>query len=239
MNEPLDRRTRELVEAERVVPPLAAGARDRIRARVRSTLASPAPPAPPAAAAASGGLVKLALVLGGIALVVGPVFLITRSTDHAPTTPPPSRAMARLELGGAATAPRFPPPTAPIVIEPPAPAPVEAPIEAPPPAPIPSAELEPPAPPARDAASPEHERRVLERAQAAVALGDFAAALAATREHARRWPRGALTEEREVLRVRALVGQGDVEAARAAATSFRARFPRSIHRAAIDALSPP
>ena len=40
MNEALDRRTREVVEAERVVPPLAAGARDRIRARVRSTRAT-------------------------------------------------------------------------------------------------------------------------------------------------------------------------------------------------------
>jgi hypothetical protein len=72
------------------------------------------------------------------------------------------------------------------------------------------------------------ELRLLRQARAAVARGDFAAALSPIAEHTRRFKNGRLVEEREALRVKALVGLGRGEEARHAAADFRARFPRSV-----------
>jgi len=72
------------------------------------------------------------------------------------------------------------------------------------------------------------ELRVLERARAAVASGDFSAALRAVANHQRRFPAGRLQEEREALRVKALSGLGRSDEARRAAERFRERFPRSV-----------
>jgi DNA-directed RNA polymerase specialized sigma24 family protein len=105
--------------------------------------------------------------------------------------------------------------------------------------PTPAAELTPPAP-ARAASSkreppPWSSRRsyaaeleCLERAQVAFAGRDFRGALAATAEHARRFPGGSLAEEREALRVRSLAGAGRDDEARRAAATFGERFPRSV-----------
>ena len=68
----------------------------------------------------------------------------------------------------------------------------------------------------------------MRQARAAVARGDFTAALSPITEHARRFKNGRLVEEREALRVKALVGLGRGEEARHAAAAFRARFPRSV-----------
>ncbi len=56
---------------------------------------------------------------------------------------------------------------------------------------------------------------------------EFAAALAAVVEHARRFRSGRLTEEREALRVKALSGLGLRDEVRRAAAEFGARFPLS------------
>jgi hypothetical protein len=72
------------------------------------------------------------------------------------------------------------------------------------------------------------ELHLLRRARAAVARGDFAAALPPIAEHARRFKDGRLAEEREALRVKALAGLGRNEEARRAAAAFEARFPRSV-----------
>ena len=69
---------------------------------------------------------------------------------------------------------------------------------------------------------------VLQPAHAAHARGDFATALVLVAEHARRFPKGHLAEEREALRVRSLAGAGRTEEARRATAAFGARFPRSI-----------
>jgi len=74
----------------------------------------------------------------------------------------------------------------------------------------------------------EDELRLLRRARAAVAEGDFEGALRPIAEHARRFPDGALAEEREALRVKSLSTLGQVEEARRAASSFRRRFPHSV-----------
>jgi len=56
-----------------------------------------------------------------------------------------------------------------------------------------------------------------------------ARALELVAEHARRYPRGALTEEREVIAIDALVASERLEDAAARAGSFFADYPRSAH----------
>jgi hypothetical protein len=72
------------------------------------------------------------------------------------------------------------------------------------------------------------ELRLLESARQANARGDYASVLALAAEHERNYPRGRLTEEREVLRVKALVGLGRRAEARQAAGRFSRQFPRSV-----------
>jgi hypothetical protein len=72
------------------------------------------------------------------------------------------------------------------------------------------------------------ELRVLRLAREDLTRGDFAGALAAVAEHARRFRNGSLVEEREALRVKSLAGLGRHEDARRAAAEFHARFPHSV-----------
>jgi len=69
---------------------------------------------------------------------------------------------------------------------------------------------------------------LLQRAHAAYTRRDFSDALALVAEHARRFPRGHLAEQREALRVRSLVGSGRADEARRAAAAFAIQFPRSV-----------
>ena len=86
--------------------------------------------------------------------------------------------------------------------------------------------------------SPAAEIACLQRAQVAFASGDFLGALAASAEHARRFPVGLLAEERDALRVRSLAGAGRTDEARRAAVAFAARFPRSALLARRENLLP-
>jgi hypothetical protein len=69
---------------------------------------------------------------------------------------------------------------------------------------------------------------LLQRAHAAYTRNEFSSALALIAEHARRFPRGSLAEEREALRVRSLLGLGHREEAQRAAAAFAARFHHSV-----------
>jgi hypothetical protein len=83
----------------------------------------------------------------------------------------------------------------------------------------------------RQEAGPESYRVELElmrSAHTAYAAHDFTNALLLVGEHARRFPAGLLTEEREALRVRGLVGAGRLSEARRSAAAFATRFPRSV-----------
>src|SRR5664279_3795836 len=80
------------------------------------------------------------------------------------------------------------------------------------------------------------ELRFLDRARQADARGDYAAALTLANEHERRFPRGRLAEDREVLRIRAFVGLGRRSDARTTAAKFHRQFPRSVLSPRIDAL---
>ena len=87
---------------------------------------------------------------------------------------------------------------------------------------------------AATADSVREELRLLHRARAAVGRADYIAALLPIGEHARRFPDGRLTEEREALRVKSLAGLGRTEQARRAALRFEARFPRSVLSPAVS-----
>ena len=116
------------------------------------------------------------------------------------------------------------------------------------PAPSPSV-IEAPAPPPTVpvAVAPRVERddlpaelRWIERAQTALAANDPAAAQAALRGHARAFPRGHLSEEREALAVQVLCASGRADEARRAAAVFIARHPTSpqaarVRRTCVDA----
>src|SRR6185436_14136722 len=83
-------------------------------------------------------------------------------------------------------------------------------------------------PPPSQADLAQAELGLLSPARAAVARGDFAAALPPIGEHARRFSNGRLAEEREALRIKALSGLGRSSEARRAASAFQARFPQSV-----------
>ena len=85
-----------------------------------------------------------------------------------------------------------------------------------------------PKPNEESAATLEAEHRVLDEAHAAVVAGDYDKALAATAEHAARFPKGMLAEEREAIAIRALARLGRTEEARARLDKLRASHPQSF-----------
>lgn len=91
------------------------------------------------------------------------------------------------------------------------------------------------------AASPERPRSELEILTEAkrIAPNQPAAALALLDEHARRYPSGALEQEREVLAIEALVRVGKRADARSRAESFAKKFPASAHLRRIEVVIGP
>jgi hypothetical protein len=79
------------------------------------------------------------------------------------------------------------------------------------------------------------ERGILDRARKRIAIAEPQQALALLNEHARRFPQGRLSEEREAMLVNVLVALGRREEARARGESFRRHFPNSLVRASVDA----
>ncbi len=98
--------------------------------------------------------------------------------------------------------------------------------------PIGAAPPEPPRSSSTSAATPEnhsiqHELKLIRAAQRHLHRNEPRAALARLAEHARRFPSGVLSEEREASRVFALCQLGDVVGARARAKRFVQRSPNS------------
>lgn len=96
---------------------------------------------------------------------------------------------------------------------------------------VPTPHASRPAPPD----DPEEEARLLHRAQDELAASP-ARTLATCQEHARRFPRGLLAQEREVLAIDALVRLGRRGEATRRAETFSRAYPSSSHRRRIDAL---
>ncbi|HVJ15429.1 MAG TPA: tetratricopeptide repeat protein [Polyangiaceae bacterium] len=98
---------------------------------------------------------------------------------------------------------------------------------APEPAPVVSAEPGPPARATAPARSIQSELELIRAAQKHLHRSEARAALSLLADHARRYPAGALSEEREASRVFALCQLGDVAAARTQAERFLRRSPNS------------
>jgi hypothetical protein len=78
------------------------------------------------------------------------------------------------------------------------------------------------------------ERHLLDEARQALARGEPQTGMKPLGLHAKRFPRGVLTEEREALAVRLLAALGNQTAAIERAQRFHARFPNSLFIPAVD-----
>jgi len=220
---PPDKRARLLARLGPLVIPGAIGAGVGASAAAGAGSGAESAATGKAAGALGAGL-KAKLVVATIAGAVGAIG--GAATHAALTTPEKTPAPA------VTTSPRVVPP-----------APVTIPSAAPPEE-VPSAELAlPPVPPSAlapsrpsgtSAANLRAERLLLERATTALVRRDSASALAALREHARKFPRGELAEEREVLLVRALRAAGESDAADQRAKDFKRQFPSSLQQGTLD-----
>jgi hypothetical protein len=169
-----------------------------------------------AGAAAGGSMVAKGAAIAAIAVIAGGgLFMASRSASEqsAPVEAPSETAV---------TAPAPPERRAPAIV-PILPAPVTTSASPAPPA---HAEPAPPRGPS--------EVELLRQAQSALSK-DPKRALALTQEHKRRFPDGALVQEREVIAVDALGRLGDREQAKKRADEFDRRYPDSAHRRKVEA----
>jgi len=216
---PLASWAREALDQERPLPSVPANRRDRAVARARSAARAGEAPAPlRLSAGVSRMRWAIAATLVCAAAAAGATALEWRG--RAASRVPGPVPVASPDSGGA----RAVIPAAKIPEGDPSSEVRERPSD-----PATTRAAEPPGPVNRVVARAglSDELRVLAPARAAVARGDFGAALTAIAEHARRFREGRLVEEREALRVKALAGLGNVKEARAASAEFRRRFPRS------------
>jgi hypothetical protein len=210
--EPLDPELDALLEAERqrVAPGEALG-------RIASRLAV-------APVAATGGAAKagwLASHAGKVALVAFVAGGAAGATAQAVATKPPEPRIVYIEKAAppSAAAPAPPVPSA-VVLPPP-------PVVAPP--------LPPRVAPSTSASSLSAERALLDRARSELASGNAARAVVLLDEHAHRFQKPQLAEEREALAIQSLVALGRYDEARAEAARFRAMNPGSLFLPAIEA----
>jgi hypothetical protein len=203
----------ELVQAAREALRPSDADRERVfqalLPQVGSGLAAEGLNTPSTAPAAAGGVtakITAAIVLIGVA--GGGLFLALRAE------PPPARPAA----------------TAPVASTAVPPAPVAKVLESVPSA-VPRAEAaEERAPVApRPADSLAEEVEILSRASAALHAGRPAAALKALDEHGRKFPRGALVQERTSARIQALCALGRVKEAQAGLARLARTSPSSPH----------
>ena len=88
------------------------------------------------------------------------------------------------------------------------------------------------------ATDPVAEARLLQRAQDALAANP-AEALSLCGEHAKRFPGGILSQEREVIIIQAMAGMGRLSEAKTRAEQFRRAHPRSAYLRRIENLLEP
>ncbi|HET7544846.1 MAG TPA: hypothetical protein VFK05_33495 [Polyangiaceae bacterium] len=79
------------------------------------------------------------------------------------------------------------------------------------------------------------ERALLDRARQKLSVSEPEHALQFLEQHARRYPNGRLSEEREAMLINVLVSLGDVERAQARGAAFAKRYPTSLMRTAVKA----
>ncbi|WP_394832740.1 hypothetical protein LVJ94_40180 [Pendulispora rubella] len=208
-----------LLDAERHYDAESPARQGRVLEHLAATTAALAPAAPPTPSPLPKAILKTKLAVATAAAVVGAMGggvvgyrLGERARPPAPVVSAPATAI---------TAEVAPSVVVPDAAVPPAPS-----------APPPQASAARPPAPARakkedSADTLAVELSLVQMARAALARGNYAAALDATEQHARTFPKGHLTEERESLAIQALVGAGRDAEARARAARFRAKYPQS------------
>ena len=72
------------------------------------------------------------------------------------------------------------------------------------------------------------QQALLDVARSAFGRNDYPQTLAVLSAHSQRFPKSALTEEREALEIKALAASGRFSEAKARAARFTARFPHSL-----------
>jgi hypothetical protein len=218
-----------LLDEARGTPAAPASERRRVAGRLALSVGL----AIPGASLAGARVVTHAWL--GKALGVAALLVVAGGVTHRALRPTTARAPAptahheRAPAPGRPTAPRVeasPPPAVPAPVEPAAAA--LAPSPAARPAPAAAAVV------VDDDRSFQDELGLVERAIAALGRDDTAGASAALSQHARRFPRGRLSPEREALRVQCAAARGDREAAEAGRRRFHQRYPDSVLGAAVD-----
>lgn len=214
---PLSEHARRLLAAERELGPTPPELSARVLERAQAARTAGAPPASTgsgwtagrwalAGVAAASAVALVVVLFRGIQpdAPVAPSPSVLPALDPPATASVPSAALSAPDVAGAGHAQ-----------EPLAPSGAAA----------PRASTRAPAP-AADA--PDRELALMQQARAALAAHDPARALRALNEHARRFPNGALAEEREGLRIAALQAAGKSDEAQRDADRFKKRYPRSV-----------
>jgi len=218
-----------LLQSAKALPQLPEGTRARVLARARMTAAAPLPMV--STPVARSGFAAHGAVAAAGAVVVGGIVGTVLAVDGGASRQEPRGAASSAALGNGATAPAAVAPGS--TVRPPTPA-TAASVSS-----VPATRPLAPALTGMRAASNKPRREdvqesyaaeleLMRNAHTAYAAHDFTSALVLVGEHARRFPSGLLSEEREALRVRCLLGAGRAAQARRAADSFAARFPRSV-----------
>jgi hypothetical protein len=213
VDEESDDELRGLFESEGRAPAPPADVRGRVASRLASTLAT-APAGGRPLRAGSWGAPHVAAVVSAFA--IGVTAGVFGSLALRPRPSPLAHDAAPSSFAPEAFAP-FVTPSAPLSSA----APLLAPL---------------PLAPHSSSASPtplsaerplRAEQALLDSARVALGRGDGAAALDAATVHARRFPHGELSEERDAIAVQALVLLGRGDEARARAERFRRAYPES------------
>lgn len=225
MNERLDPRLSALLQAERRRADPAATTKNRVWARVHTTLAPPPPHSsnPTSGSPAAGSLASAVMpVAVSLALLGGAAGAMLAAHGWRSVRPAVSKVAPQAEV-----------PTAPSAAAASSVGDTQAHAISP---------TDPLASPRASSSSARPsvlgglagERVLLDQARHDLLSGEAPAALTSIAEHARRFPRGVLSEERDALRVEALVAAARYDEARAAVVKFHRAHPDSVLTPAVD-----
>jgi Tetratricopeptide repeat len=205
-----------------------AGVRERVLGKL---VLPPTPSTPPpggGGAAPIGVKLVIGAVVAGAALIMG-AGALHGFRDRAPAREPASTPVAATVSAAAPSAEPVAPQEEGLEI---VPNPVETAPRAAPPVAARSAA------PSASADSLAEEIKLLRAAETALRGGDPARALVLLDQHAQRFPRGALSQERTVTQIQALCASGRGAQARAMFQRLRAAAPNSPHLASLQKTCP-
>jgi hypothetical protein len=185
----------------------------------------PAAPAPPVVTPSSAGAGKVLAIVAAVGAAGVVAYFLSRPAPVAPPEP---------QKPTSAVAPSLAAAPAPLTEQVPAPSEAQS---------APTNTVAPTSAEPRGTQSPPSskgtskdasaEAALLERAREAIS-SDPKRALALTREHARRFPKGILTQEREVIAIDALKRLGKGSEAESRANQFKKTYPGSAHQHGLD-----